>query len=291
MRVWDDYEKRMFHYGAARLGLSDKQSKKIELALTDDEAPRTFVSPNISSIPYGAGIPIGTPVDALQSIARDFADLELQASWLKKQTPQITVDIDKFSLSVFPVTRLERLLFELDEAQALYDREYLRHSIGVSTLFHPADMSHLPILERYISWLSEKEGQTYRLPTEFEWEYAATGGDGRRYPWGDKWQQGLANTAELGINTTLPVFVELCKQSETKFPIVGMAGNVEEITSSEHKSYDQNAASELDGFADLDPAHRVVRGGSFSKWRDLASCQRRHSIWVGSAFGARLVRE
>ncbi len=38
----------------------------------------------------------------------------------------------------------------------------------------------------YCYWLSKKTGQTFRLPTEAEWEFAARGPEGRLYPWGNE---------------------------------------------------------------------------------------------------------
>ena len=57
---------------------------------------------------------------------------------------------------------------------------------------HPVSCVSWQDAKAYVSWLADKTGLSYRLPTEAEWEYAARAGSSALYPWGNSPHQGCA---------------------------------------------------------------------------------------------------
>jgi formylglycine-generating enzyme required for sulfatase activity len=135
----------------------------------------------------------------------------------------------------------------------------------------------------YCAWLSAQSGDSYRLPTETEWEAAARGQAGREYAYGDRYDNGRCNTFETHMRRTTPVGV--FPGGYTPEGIADLSGNVWEWTTtiwgnSLNRPDFAYPYVATDGREDVSNAtvRRVVRGGSWGDYqRNARAAFRLHS--------------
>ena len=109
----------------------------------------------------------------------------------------------------------------------------------------------------FCSWLSAKTQTSIRLPTEWEWQQAATGGDPtREYPWPGGWDPIRCNSWESRLSRTTAVGTY--PQGATQQGLMDMAGNVWEWCLN---CYDKPESSEAVRINK--GGLRVIRGGSW----------------------------
>jgi hypothetical protein len=131
-----------------------------------------------------------------------------------------------------------------------------------------SDMDDQPVIR--VNWYEARlfcrwRGSGFRLPTEQEWEHAASWdparGVHRKYPWGDEFDPARCNTREAGLHKTTPVGAY--PDGVSACGCYDMAGNVWEWTESK-------GPEEVDA--------RVVRGGCWIFSSDYAACSFRYGV-------------
>lgn len=95
--------------------------------------------------------------------------------------------------------------------------------------FFPPEEADLPAVNvsceeaaAYAAWLGKS------LPSEVQWEKAARGEDGRRFPWGNEFDPARLNSAESGRRALTPV--DAFPEGASPYGCLNMAGNVWEWT-------------------------------------------------------------
>ena len=129
--------------------------------------------------------------------------------------------------------------------------------------------------QSYARWLSAKTGQTYRLPSEAEWEYGARAGTTTHYWWGDEKGGQRANCADCGSPWGARGPAPVGSFAPNAFGLFDVHGNVWEWTQDCWNDSYQGAP--LDGRPQLtgDCLSRVIRGGSWALGHEYMRSSRR----------------
>ncbi|HYQ91687.1 MAG TPA: SUMF1/EgtB/PvdO family nonheme iron enzyme, partial [Candidatus Competibacteraceae bacterium] len=206
----------------------------------------------------------------------------IKEDWSAQAGP---LEITAFKLAIYPVTVAQfRPFVEQGYREDRWWSEAGRRDRGARTQPYFWDdpvwtLDNHPVVgvtwydaEAYCNWLNEQlrlPRGTIRLPTEAEWEWAARGPDGRRYPWGDEWESWRCNSSESGLNRTSAVGC-FPGSSENRWwkailPDSGvvhdLAGNVWEWTASEYTEDYSGASQSVLNAHSGSPC--VLRGGSW----------------------------
>jgi hypothetical protein len=136
----------------------------------------------------------------------------------------------------------------------------------------------------YAEWLGEQTGESYRLPTEAEWEYAARAGTTTRYWWGDdiKYKGEVwANCGGCGSDWDAVRTAPAGSFKANPWGLHDTAGNVWEWTCSAYAGGYDGSEQRCAGKNNAS-ARRVIRGGS---WADGPGSVRSASRARSSADG------
>ena len=206
--------------------------------------------------------------------------------------PQHRVAVSSFALGRYEVTRDEYRVFaettghpssgcriRNEDSWTNDDDASWREPGFAQGSGHPAVCVNWNDAQAYVRWLSRETGESYRLPSEAEWEYAARGGAPTSRYWGDSSssQCGHANGADAAAKRVYPergqvadcddgaVHTTLAgSYSANAFGLFDVLGNVWEWTADcWHESY-RGAPADGSPWHGGGCGRRVLRGGS---WR------------------------
>ena len=187
--------------------------------------------------------------------------------------PEHRVNLPAFFIDKYPVTNAQYARFVV-QTKHRPPLDWENGKIPDNKLLHPVTM---------VSWYDAKaycEANDKRLPTEAEWEKAARGSNGNRWPWGNKMDPSRVNTYyNIGSTTQVTKYTS----GVSPYGVFDLAGNVSEWTASDFKPYSgtkapsslfqakqvqaQTPADRAMKVADLVPlagvAYKVRRGGSW----------------------------
>ncbi len=188
-------------------------------------APAAVTPPGMVKIPGGEYVfkVQGTEIEGDNDVGTD-----VQYPWedSARRYHEHRMHIGTFYMDKYPVTNAEYKKF-LDSThyRPADDYDFLKDWRNGT---YPAGWGNKPV-----TWVSLGDAEAYakwagkRLPNEWEWQYAAQGGDENRiYPWGNTWNPADVPPPDKGRELSGPADVNANPGNVSPFGVMDMVGNV-----------------------------------------------------------------
>jgi len=196
------------------------------------------------------------------------------------EKPEHQVFVKSFLIDVLPVSNADFAKFlnarglQNPLGESFYDDDDRDARIHQQNSIWQADLGYATHPVNEVSWLGARDYCAWlnkRLPTEAEWEKAARGTDGRKYPWGNSKPDHTRALFGAAYNASAPV--DAFPEGASPYGVLDLSGNQWEWVASAYRSYPYSAD---DGRENQTPGPiRSTRGGGHDSSEDeLTATQR-----------------
>ena len=188
-------------------------------------------------------------VEGIEIEGVDWIGVDVQYPWedMPRRFHEQRMTMKPFYMDKYPVTNAEfKKFLDASRYRPADDGNFLREWKDGS---YPAGWANKPV-----TWVSLDDARAYaiwagkRLPHEWEWQFAAQGNDGRRFPWGDEWNASAVPVPDQSRTLRPPDDVDAHPAGASPFGVMDMVGNVWQWT---------------DEYVDEHTRGGVLRGGSY----------------------------
>jgi formylglycine-generating enzyme required for sulfatase activity len=207
------------------------------------------------------------------------------------ERPEHRVELAAFLIDRYPVTNERYAEFlnatgtHNEKGERLFDHDDPDARIHRAGNVWAADKGHErhPVVE--VTWAGARDycaWRAKRLPTEAEWEKAARGTDGRRYPWGNQLPDRARAQFSARYNEMAPV--DAFTAGAGPYGAQDMAGNAWEWVSSAYRPYPYDATDGREHPA-AGPIRGTRGGGHDSSAAEITTTQRGRTLSRNPASG------
>ena len=175
------------------------------------------------------------------------------------EKPVHDVSLSAFWMDVYEVTNAR---YALCVAEGVCTEPHETKSFRNPSYYGNPDFDNYPVI--YVDWQQASDYCSWtgsQLPTEAQWEYAAKGPDGNRYPWGNTFEGSKLNYSGNGNYDTLAV--DANPEDVSAFGVYDLGGNVSEWTADRYLDNWYTVTDQpKDPTGPEAGPFRVIRGGS-----------------------------